>query len=98
MKRSALVSQDDQSMQRRVLEDPDEDEVMIGEILVSDEVENPRSEVSATEFDAWQQNAYEGILKELQSQNDFLSIHGVPKLGGCKQRGHQNTLGTETIR
>ena len=63
---------------RRVLEDPDEDEVMIGEIQGNEEVEHPRSEVSATEFDDWQQKEYEGKLRELQSQNDFMSIHGAP--------------------
>ena len=35
--------------------DPDEDEVMIGEVQV-------------TEFDDWQQKEYEGILRERQSQ------------------------------
>ena len=36
--------------QRRVLEDPDEDEVMIGEVQVNEEVEHPRSGGSATEI------------------------------------------------
>ena len=71
--------------------DPDEDEVMIGEIPVNEEVEHRKSEVSGTEFDDWQQKEYEGRLKELQSQNDFRSTHG-------KQRGHQNTLGTGTTK
>ena len=44
-------SQDHRAKQRRVLEDPDEDEVMIGEIQVNEEVEHPRSELSPTEFD-----------------------------------------------
>ena len=78
MKRSPLVSQGDRSKQRRVMEDPDEDEVMIGEVQVNEEVEHPTSEVSVTEFDDWQQKEYEGILRELQSQNDFMSFHGVP--------------------
>ena len=73
MKRSPLESEDG-----RVLEDPGEDEVMIGEIQVNEAVEHPRSEVSATELDDWQQKGYEGILRELQSQNDFISIHEVP--------------------
>ena len=58
------------------MEDPDEDEVVIGE--AHEEVERPTSEVSVTEFDDWQQKEYEGILRELQSQNDFMSFHGVP--------------------
>ena len=64
--------------QRRVMEDPGEDEVMIGEVQVNEEVEHPQSEVSATEFDDCQQKEYEGILTELQSQNDLMSFHGVP--------------------
>ena len=71
MKRSPLESQGDRSRQRRVMEDPDEDEVMIGEVQVNEEVEHPTSEVSAKEFDDW--------LRELQSQNDFMSFHGVPR-------------------
>ena len=45
---------------------------------VNEEVEYPTSEVSVTEFDDWQQKEFEGILRELQSQNDFMSFHGVP--------------------
>ena len=60
------------------MEDPDEDEVMIGEVQVNEEVEHPMSEVSVAEFDDWQQTEYEEILRELQSQNDFMSFHGVP--------------------
>ena len=60
------------------MEDPDEDEVMIGEVQVNEEVEHPTSEVSVTEFDDRQQKEYEGILRELQSQKDFMSFHGVP--------------------
>ena len=60
------------------MEDSDEDEVMIGEVQVNEEVEHPTSEVSVTEFDDLQQKEYEGILRELQSQNDFMSFHGVP--------------------
>ena len=78
MKRSPLESQGDRSKQRRVMEDPDEDEVMIGEMQVNEGVERPTSEVSGTEFDEWQQKEYEGILRELQSQNDFMSFDGVP--------------------
>ena len=78
MKRSPLESQGDRSKQRRVMEDPDEDEVMIGELQVNEEVEHPTSEISVTEFDDWQQKDYEGILRELQSQNDLMSFHGVP--------------------
>ena len=48
---------------------------MIGEIVVNEEVEHPRSEVSATELNVWQQKEYQGILEELQLQNDFMSIH-----------------------
>ena len=44
---------------------------------MNEEVEHPRSEVSATEFDDGQQRELEGILRELQSQNDFMSMHGV---------------------
>ena len=51
MKRSLLESQGDRSKQRRVvMEDPDEDEVMIGEVQVNEEVEHPTSQVSITEF------------------------------------------------
>ena len=78
MKRSLLESLGDRSKQRRVTEDPDEDEVMIGEVQVNEVVEHPTSEVSVTEFDDWQQKEYEGILRELQSQNDFMSFHRVP--------------------
>ena len=41
------------------MEDPDEDEVMIGEVQVNEEVEHPTSEVSVTEFDDWQQKEHE---------------------------------------
>ena len=58
-----------------MLEDPDEDEVMIGEVQVHGEVQHSRSEVSATEFDDWQQGEYARILREPQSQNDFMSFH-----------------------
>ena len=78
IKRSPLESQEDRSKQRRALEDPDEDEVIIAEVQVNLEVEHPRSEVSATQFDDWQRKEYEGILIELQSQNDFMSFHDAP--------------------
>ena len=78
MKRSPLVSQGDGSKQRRVMEDPDEDEVMIGEAQVNEEVEHPTSEVSVTEFDNWLQKEYEGILRDLQTQHGFMTFHGVP--------------------
>ena len=78
IKQSLLESQGDRSKQRRVMEDPDEDEVMVGEVQVNEEVEHPTSEVCVTEFDDWQQKEYEGILRDLQSQNDFMSFHGVP--------------------
>ena len=45
MKRSPLESQGDRSKQRRVMEDPNKDEVMIGEVQVDEEVEHPTSEV-----------------------------------------------------
>ena len=76
MKRSPLESQGNRSKQRCVLEDSDEDEGVLGEGQVNEEVEHPRSEVSATEFDYWQQKEYGGILREVQSQNDLMSIHG----------------------
>ena len=60
MKRSLFESQDDRKKQRRVLENPDEDEVVTGEVQVNEDVDHPRSEVSATEFHDWQQNEYEG--------------------------------------
>ena len=60
------------------MEDPDEDEVMIGDVQVNEEVEHLTSDVSVTEFDDCQQKEYEGILRELQSQDDFMSFHGVP--------------------
>ena len=43
MKQRPLESQGDRSKQRRVMEDPDEDEVMIGEVQVNEEVEHPTS-------------------------------------------------------
>ena len=46
MKRSPLESQDDRMEQRRVLENPDEDEVRVGEVQVNEAVEHPRSEVA----------------------------------------------------
>ena len=67
----------ERSKQRRVLENPGEVQVMIGEVQVNEEVEHPRSEVSATEFDDGQQRELEGILRELQSKNDSTSMHGV---------------------
>ena len=81
LKRSPLESQGDRSKQRRVMEDPDEDEVMIGEVQVNEEVEHPMSEDPVAEFDDWQQKEYEGILRELQSQNDFMSFLGVLSSG-----------------
>ena len=78
MKRSPLESQGDRSKQRRVMEDPDDDEVMVGDVQVNEEVEHPTPEVSVTEFDDWQQKESEGILRELQSHNSFMSFHGVP--------------------
>ena len=60
------------------MEDPDEDEVMTGEVQVNEDVEHPTSEVSVTHFDDWQQKEYEGILRELQSLNVFMSFQGVP--------------------
>ena len=77
-KRSLLESRGDRSKQRRVMKDPDEDEVMIGEAQVNEEVEHPTSEIPVTEFDYCQQKEYVGILRELQSQNDFMGFRGVP--------------------
>ena len=72
MERSRIESQGDRSKQRRVMEDPDEDEVMIGEVQVNEEAEHPTSEVSVTEFDDWQKKKeYEGILRELQITERF---------------------------
>ena len=90
LKRSPLESQCDRSKQRRVMEDPDEDEVMIGEVQVNKEVEHPASEVSVTEFDDWQQ--------ELQSQNDFMKFHGVPGSEVANKEVIKNSLGAETTR
>ena len=98
MKRSPLESQGDRSKQRRKMEDPDDDEVMIGEVQVKEEVEHPTSEVSVTEFDDSQQKEYEGILRELQSQNEFIEFPCCCKFRGHEQRGHQNSLGAETTR
>ena len=59
---------------------------MISEAQVNEEVEHPTSEVSVTEFDDGQQKEYEGILRELQSQNeDFMSFHGDSKFRGREQ-------------
>ena len=69
-----------------MLEETDEYEVMIGEVQMNEEVELPRSEVSATEFDDWQEKEKEGILRELQSQNDFMNFHGVPVRRSKTQR------------
>ena len=98
MKRGPLESQGDRSKQRRVLEDPDEDEVMIGDVQENEEVEHLRSEVSATEFVCWQQKEYEGILRELSITERFHEFPWSSKFGGCKQRSDQNTLGAETAR
>ena len=87
LKRSPLESQCDRSKQRRVMEDPDEDEVMIGEVQVNEEVEHSTSEVSVAEFDDWQQ--------ELQSQNDFMSFHGVPGSAVVNKEVIKNSLGAE---
>ena len=51
--------------QRRVLEDPGGDEVMIGDIQVNKEVEHPRSEVSAKEFDDEQHREFAGNCKSV---------------------------------
>ena len=93
-----LESQDDRAKQRRVLEDPDEDEVMIGEVQVNEEVEHPKSEVSATEFYDWQLKEYEGILRELQSQNDFMIIHGVPSSEVANKEVIKTRWGSETTK
>ena len=98
MKRSPSESQGDRSKQRRVMEDPDEDEVMLGEVQVNEEVEHPMSEVSVAEFDDWQQKDYEGILRELQSQNDFMSFHGVTSSEVLNKEVIQNSLGAQTTR
>ena len=50
MKRSPLESQGDRSKQRRVMENLDDDEVIVGEVQVNEEVEHPTPEVSVTEF------------------------------------------------
>ena len=94
MKRSPFESQGDRSKQRRVMQDPDEDEVMIGEMQVNEEVEHPMSEVSVAEFDDWQQKEYEGtsITKR------FHEFPWSSKFRGHEQRGHQNSLGAETAR
>ena len=55
MKRSPLENLGDRPKQRRVMEDPDGGEVMIGKLQVNEQVEHPTSEVSVTEFDVWQQ-------------------------------------------
>ena len=89
-KRSPLKSQDVRVKQRRVLENPDVDEVLIGEVPVNEEVELLGAEASATEFDDWQQTEYEGILCHEHTWSS--------KFGGCKQGGHQNTLGADTRR
>ena len=63
MKRNPLECQGDRSKQRRAMEDPDEDEVMIGQVPVNEEVEHPTSEGWVTEFHDWQKKEYEGILR-----------------------------------
>ena len=93
MKRSPLESQGDRSKQRRVFEDAGKDEVMIGEIHLNEEVEHPRSEVSAAEFDDWQQREYEGKLKVLQSMNDLMSMHGVP----CSEVANKELIKTRWV-
>ena len=95
LKRSPLESQGDRSKQRRVMEDPDEHEVMIGEVQVNEEVEHPTSEVAVTEFDDWQQEEHEGILRELQSQNDLMSFHGVSRSEVANKEVIKNSLGAE---
>ena len=91
--RSPLESHSERPKQRRVLEDPDGDEVMTGELQVNEEVEHPWSEVSARVIDDWQQREYAVKLKELRSQNDFMNVHGVPSSEDVKKEVIKNTLG-----
>ena len=85
----------EQPEQRRVLEDPDGDEVTIVDIQVNEEVEHPWSEVSATAVADWQQREHGVKLKDLQSQNDFHEHARSSKLGGCQPGRYRNTLGFE---
>ena len=80
------------------MEDSDEDEAMIGEVQVNEEFEHPTSEVSVTEFNDWQQKEYEEILRELQSENDFMSFYGVPSSEVVNNDVIPNSLGAETTR
>ena len=78
------------------MEDPDENEVMIGEVQENEEVEHPTSEVFITDIHDWQKKECEGILRELQSQNDFMSFHGVPSSEVTNKE--VVSLGAETTR
>ena len=82
---SPLGRHSERPKQRRVLEDPDGDDVMIGEIQVNEEVEHPWSEVSATEFDDWQQRKYVGKLKELSITQPFHEHARSSMLRSCSQ-------------
>ena len=76
MKRCHLQSHGERPKQRRVLEDPDGDEVMIGETQEKLNMHGQKSQPH--KFDDWQHKESSGKLKELQSQNDFMSMHEVP--------------------
>ena len=45
----------------------------------------PSQRVFGNKFADWQQNEYEGMLREVQSQNDFMSFHGVPRSEGANK-------------
>ena len=77
-----------------MLEYPDEDEVMIGEVQVNEDVEN----VPGQRFQ--QQSLTIGKRKNMKESsersNDKKRFHELPwssKFRGCKQRGHQKHVG-----
>ena len=93
-----LTSHSERPEQRRMLEDADGDEVMVGEIQASEEVERPWSVVSATGLDDWQHREYAAKLKELQPQNDVLSTHEVPSSEVVNEEVVKNTWGLQRTR
>ena len=69
------------------MEDPDENEVMIGEVQENEEVEHPTSEVFITDIHDWQKKECEGILRELQPQNDFAPAMPCKIMKNCGSGG-----------
>ena len=78
--------------QRSMLQDPDGDKVMIGEIQVNEVVEHPWSEISATDIDDGKQREYAGGTSRAPVIMRFHEHAWSTKFWSCQQRCHQNTL------